>query len=256
MALKDYVKEMRLINSIYLLEIILGALIAINFKILSLDFIKLIVICVSFQILYSAIYILNDIIDYPYDKLNPKKQKRPVANGKINLKNALVFSFVLLVIAFSISIFTSKTLVYFEIFFLVYNIAYSLLFKKIPYLGSFIGGLTHSLRLIMGIILFGIFNQYYLAISLFLVSASYHFAKRLKEIEFNENVRHPNKYYSPRKIKTIWFIFGLIIPLLGLLSKGLEGFFVWVLFGVYILTIILYLKNKKIKKIFHKLLEI
>ena len=46
-----------------------------------LDLQKLLIYFVSFCLLTSVVYIFNDIRDLEEDKLNPSKQRRPLASG-------------------------------------------------------------------------------------------------------------------------------------------------------------------------------
>lgn len=54
---------------------------------------------VIFTILTSSIYIFNDIIDLPRDRLHPFKKKRPIASGSLPLPTALFISIVGLFLA-------------------------------------------------------------------------------------------------------------------------------------------------------------
>ena len=50
---------------------------------------------VLFALLSSTSYILNDIIDYPYDRKPPAKKNRPIASGKLSMQDASFAVFVL-----------------------------------------------------------------------------------------------------------------------------------------------------------------
>ncbi|MFQ3548413.1 MAG: decaprenyl-phosphate phosphoribosyltransferase [Armatimonadota bacterium] len=54
---------------------------------------------IVFCLLSSASYILNDVLDIERDKKHPQKSKRPIAQGKIKIANALIVSFVFLIIS-------------------------------------------------------------------------------------------------------------------------------------------------------------
>ena len=55
----------------------------------------------GFCLLSSSIYIFNDLMDKPEDRLHPIKKHRPIASGKITLVKAILFIVILLIGAFS-----------------------------------------------------------------------------------------------------------------------------------------------------------
>src|SRR3990167_9722751 len=58
-------------------------------------------------LLSSTSYVLNDIIDYPYDRKHPIKKHRPIASGKISIQEATFTVFVLTLISLIIALFFS-----------------------------------------------------------------------------------------------------------------------------------------------------
>ena len=54
------------------------------------------VIC--FSLIASSIYIINDIKDKDKDRKHKTKCNRPIASGKISVKNAIIFMVVLLIL--------------------------------------------------------------------------------------------------------------------------------------------------------------
>jgi len=52
---------------------------------------------VAFSLAASSIYIINDFFDIEADKAHPLKSKRPLASGKIKVKNALFLQFILMI---------------------------------------------------------------------------------------------------------------------------------------------------------------
>lgn len=249
----DYVNAIRPPLALFLLEVIAGAIISLNFNINWIVLEKLFILLISFQSLYYGIYVINDIVDYKYDKLNTRKLYRPIASGKISRKNALIFSLILIFIGFLIAFETSKILVYFETFFLTYNLIYTVYLKKIPFIDTFSGGVTHTTRVIMGFLLFGAFNYYALAVFLLLFFPSIFLIKRMKEIKYKEYVGRPIRYYSKRKIKIIWALFIPIGLFLLYISEPIEKVIIGFLLIIYILIIGLYLKSTVIRELFDKM---
>lgn len=87
----------------------------------------------SFCLVSSAVYILNDMCDYEKDRNHPVKCSRPLASGKISFKAAGIILSICLAASLVISFLTSKyvcvllLLLYFGL-----NVVYSRGGKKIP----------------------------------------------------------------------------------------------------------------------------
>jgi len=89
---------------------------------------------IIFSILTSSVYIFNDILDVPSDKIHPLKKKRPIASGELPLPIALFIA----LSGFIISLFLAVNLSFF--FFLIciaylgLHIFYTLFLKTVPIL--------------------------------------------------------------------------------------------------------------------------
>lgn len=87
---------------------------------------------IIFSLLTAGVYIFNDILDVPSDKIHPLKKGRPIASGKLPLPLALFVAFS----AFFISLFFAVNLSFFFFLtclaYLVLHVLYSVFLKKIP----------------------------------------------------------------------------------------------------------------------------
>lgn len=99
----------------------------------------------------SAVYLINDLIDITRDRAHPIKQQRPLAAGKINPRQAKLFSLCLLVFAALLSLaflpltFTGILLGYF-----VCTLCYSLYLKKLLIFDLITLAILYSLRILAG----------------------------------------------------------------------------------------------------------
>ena len=80
------------------LIIFIPAILSNNFKVFTSYEIYLVFI--SFSLLASSTYILNDIKDIEQDRIHPEKKYRPLASGSLNVKVATTYSFALLILSF------------------------------------------------------------------------------------------------------------------------------------------------------------
>ncbi len=83
-------------------------------------FVKVLLATIIFSFVTSAIYIFNDILDMPKDRLHPLKKDRPLASGKLPLPYALFTTLFLIIF----SLFFASNLSFF--FFLI-TLAYLIL---------------------------------------------------------------------------------------------------------------------------------
>jgi len=146
-----------------------------NYTILFLGFI-------TFCIISSFIYVINDILDVKKDRLHPQKKfLKPIAAGVISLKT----SYYILILIFLVSSF----LVYFQkslhtsIFvYLVLAISYNLFFKKIPFFELIILSAGYVVRVDSGSKIIGVDSSVYMLISIFFLGNFFILIKRLCEL--------------------------------------------------------------------------
>ncbi|MCJ7804840.1 UbiA prenyltransferase family protein [Patescibacteria group bacterium] len=94
-------------------------------------FLTIIWAIVIFTIATSSLYLLNDIIDLPRDRLHPLKKQRPIASGKLPIPAALFIA----ILGFSLSLSLSFSLGFFFFFillaYLLIQISYTFWLKNI-----------------------------------------------------------------------------------------------------------------------------
>lgn len=72
------------------------------------DFYTVSLAVVHFSLATSAVYIINDIIDAPYDRLHPFKKKRPIASGDLPMFVAIILAIGLIVLSLVFSFLLSQ----------------------------------------------------------------------------------------------------------------------------------------------------
>ena len=177
-------------------------------------------------LLYSSIYIFNDILDRRYDRKHPIKKERPLAAGEISPKYALILAFAMSGAGLLVGLYVSAVVCWFELGFLALNIAYTTVFKKIPYLDLVGSTITHPVRVIFAIVLFGQLEITHIPIimAVGLYWLTYNGLKRHQELaDVGEKVRPSLQGYSLRELAlgSIGST-ATMIPLFGLLHSPKE----------------------------------
>lgn len=86
---------------------------------------------ISFCLVSSSIYIINDIFDMDKDRLNPEKCSRPLASGELSAGFALVFSLMLIMFSLVFSFSLSREYFCILLSYIVLNILYAMKLKNI-----------------------------------------------------------------------------------------------------------------------------
>lgn len=141
-------------------------------------FVGFIILC----LLSSTSYILNDIIDYPYDKKHPVKQHRPIASGFLSIVDATFVVFLLSLISLVAALSFSIPFFLIALSFLLLHFFYSLYFKKHPVLDIFTISFSFMLRAFAGQVVTGYHIQIWLLLSIFFISLFIATVKRHAEL--------------------------------------------------------------------------
>lgn len=140
------------------------------------------IIFVSFCAISSAVYILNDLVDRKKDLKHPIKKFRPIASGKISIKQAVL----LLCILFLISIITSFSLnnlcLFCVLLYFILNIFYSFLLKNIVLVDAACIAVGFILRILAGCFAIRVLPSPLVILLTFFTSMFFTFSKRKLEL--------------------------------------------------------------------------
>ena len=195
--IKLYLKLIRVKHYIKNLLIFLPLIFSMKFY--SIDnVIKTFINFMLFSFICSIVYIINDINDKDKDRQHSKKCNRPIASGKVTIKEAygLIVFLITLIIFTSIVIKNNIYTYSILLIYLVLNICYSKFLKNIPIVDIICLVIGFVLRVIYGafIINVEVSNWLYLTI----ISLSFYLAlgKRRNELQFGTNTREVLKFYN------------------------------------------------------------
>ena len=155
---------------------------------------------VSFCLVSSSVYILNDVLDVKSDRLHKKKCKRPIASGLVSIKQGLYFSLLLLFLSLVLSYYIS--IYFFSVCFFYYllQVFYCTYLKRIPIADIFCISAGFLLRAIGGGIAGGLQISPWFLLSITLLSLFLAIEKRKAELRaYNETgilTRKVLKQYS------------------------------------------------------------
>jgi len=140
---------------------------------------------ISFCLISSAIYVINDIRDLEQDKKNPTKKNRPIASGKVSVKNAIVLAVILMVLSIFINVIINANIYAWAAFLLYFfiNIGYSFGLKNIPILDVAILTSGFFIRVLYGSQICGIEISHWLYLTVLSMSFFLGLGKRRNEID-------------------------------------------------------------------------
>lgn len=135
-----------------------------------------------FCLLSSTSYLLNDIIDYPYDKKHPVKRYRPIAAGEISMQQATFTVFILTILSLLFSLLFSSAFFFLALVFILLHFFYSLYLKKFPTVDIFSISFSFMIRAIGGEVVTGYHIPIWLLLTIFFVSLFMATVKRHAEL--------------------------------------------------------------------------
>ncbi len=123
---------------------------------------------ISFCLLTSSTYIVNDILDLKKDKLHPFKKARPIASDKISVREATVIFIIILSLSLFIAREVGSGFFLISLLYLILQILYSFVFKAIEIFDIFFIAVGYILRVYAGEMITG----YHLSVWLLLTTIS------------------------------------------------------------------------------------
>lgn len=170
----------------------------------------------SFSLMCSVVYVINDLKDIKKDRKHPEKKKRPLASGAVSKNEAYVIILILFISSLFLNFIANQNNIYSYLLLLAYlliNISYSFGLKNIPLLDVIILVSGFLIRIIYGSIITNIDISSWLYITVMSMAFYLGLGKRRKELEKNSyNSRKVLSKYSKEFLdKNMYLCMGLTI---------------------------------------------
>ena len=135
-----------------------------------------------FSLVASSIYIFNDCFDKEKDRLHPEKKKRPIASGALSIRTAAPTAGIILVISLFAIFQFNRYFFYIAVAYIVLNILYSYILKKIVILDVMIIAVGFVFRVEIGGVINNIKLSPWILIITFLLAIFLGLVKRRQEL--------------------------------------------------------------------------
>lgn len=174
------------------------------------NFFKTFIGFVCFCFVASSIYIINDIRDREKDRKHKTKCMRPIASGKVSVKNAIIEMIILLVLVVLLSFCFELPFIsiVFLVSYFIVNLGYSFGLKNVPLLDIAIIVLGFVIRVMFGASILNIEVSNWLYLTILSVSFYFALGKRRNEISKNgKAARKVLKYYTKEFLDKNMYMF-------------------------------------------------
>jgi 4-hydroxybenzoate polyprenyltransferase len=223
-TIKDYIKAIRAyqwIKNLLLFVPLVTSHSLQSFNLLLTSFFAFL----AFNLVASAGYLLNDLLDIASDRRHPRKKFRPVASGKIPVTKALIIAVVFLagglIFAATLNLFFFAVL----LFYFFTSFSYSLFLKKIVLYDVFILAFLYSIRVFAGAVVIDVALSFWLIAFSTFMFLSLAFVKRyseLMQIDDAADLKNRGRGYVVEDLN--------LLQVMGVVS----GFLAIVVFSLYI----------------------
>jgi 4-hydroxybenzoate polyprenyltransferase len=138
----------------------------------------------SFCLLSSGVYIINDLVDIRADRLHPAKSRRPIAQGKIGPAAAVIVAVVLIAGALTAAFFIDHRFFAAALLYLALMVLYSLKIKEVVILDVLFVASGYVLRAAAGALAIRVEISSWLLLCTFLLALFLVISKRRAELVF------------------------------------------------------------------------
>jgi decaprenyl-phosphate phosphoribosyltransferase len=169
---------------------------------------------VTFCLVSSAVYLLNDIRDVEEDRLHPRKRFRPIAAGELSVPVAAVMAIVLGVGGLALGFWVAPALGITLAVYVAIQILYSTVLKHLPVIDLAVVSSGFLLRAIAGGVAVGVaLSQWFLLVasfgSLFMVAGKRY--SELISVGAGAGTRRSLDRYSQSYLRFVWILAAVLV---------------------------------------------
>lgn len=171
---------------------------------------------ITFSLLSSAVYILNDVLDIEHDRMHQHKRKRPLAAASIPVEKAIGLAFLFIGITFIYHWFRSSSIMFLVVYLLL-NYFYSIIGKRIRFIDILLLSSFYLIRVMYGgqIAAVNLTGWFMATITMAVLAISIH--KRYLECVITEHEVLPGRGYTKQDaalLKHVMFNFSGMVQVL------------------------------------------
>lgn len=142
---------------------------------------------ILFSIAASSGYLINDIFDYKKDKIHPVKCIRPIASGKISIKQSWIVAAVLGILSIGFSCLLNLSFGLVVITYILLNFIYTIILKELVIIDVFCIAILFILRIIAGAVIVNVELSHWIIFMTMLLALFLGFTKRREELRLYQN---------------------------------------------------------------------
>ena len=189
-----YIKLIRPTNWIKNIIIILPFFLGKKFIIT--DTFNLVIGIVSFSLMASVGYIINDIRDIDKDRQHPHKKNRPLANGTAKVKTSFIVAIILFIVSLYLSLFINTSALIVLIAYFIINYFYSIKGKEIRFVDIMILSSFYLIRVIYGGLVVDVTLTGWFVATLSMIIFGISINKRFMELKISVQEKLPGRGYT------------------------------------------------------------
>ncbi len=213
---------------------------------------------ISFLLFCATMYQFNEIIDLPRDRTDKFRAMRPLASGKVSVREILVFASLLSLVSWSIAFFVNPQFIIWYIVLLGLNLLYVTVLKKYPPIDTIGISLTHSIQFILGGLAVAstpIWREFPLFILvIWILMIGLHAEKQLNRLQQHNRLEDMNTLKKQSESQLVGLcIFSIVTAFLLFLYMGNQvPIYMWLFLAYQLICFLLLALPTKARELMHK----